>query len=72
MFIKMLKDTRGSDHGNSVREFKKGEVYEVSDVLGKIFVDEKSAEETKAVKEPAKEPAKADNVTKLPGLPTGK
>lgn len=45
--IKMLKDDRGADEGHTVAEYKKGEVYRVSDDLARCFESTKSAEETK-------------------------
>lgn len=54
-FIKMLESAPGHDQeedgrSHPVKQFHKGETYEVHEVLAKAFVDQKLAEPTKAPK----------------------
>lgn len=43
--IKMLMAKHGSPDGHSVRFYEKGEVYEVSDTLARIFVEQEQVAE---------------------------
>ena len=68
MYIKMLKDDKGSNDGCTVQEFEEGETYEVSEDLGKMFIASKSAEEAqKPRKAEAKAEAKTTAKVTLPG-----
>lgn len=46
MRVKMLTDAPGSPDGVTVNQYAEGEIYEVSDDLGEVFVNEDLAEET--------------------------
>lgn len=46
MRIKMSKNFKGSEDGIRVRDFREGDVYEVSDTLGQNFVSQEVAEES--------------------------
>lgn len=53
MKIKMLKTARGSPDGININEYKSGEIYNLPDDLGNIFLKEKWAEliEEKTIEE---------------------
>lgn len=40
MKIRMLEDAKGSENGTVTKVFKAGEVYDIEESLGKVFVDE--------------------------------
>lgn len=57
MRVKMLTDAPGSPDGVTVNEYSKGEVYEVTDSLGTVFIEQGLAEATEDDVTPDAEPA---------------
>ena len=63
MKITMLENAKGSENGTVVKAFEKGNTYDVADVLGEMFIEDKVAK-----KASAKDARKA-TVPGIPGSP---
>ena len=63
MKITMLENAKGSENGTVVKAFEKGKTYDVADVLGEVFIEDKVAEEASA------KDAKNATVATVPGVP---
>lgn len=53
MQIKMSETRKGSPDGVTVKEYEKGQVYDVPDALGEVFVANKWAKPNKAAPGPS-------------------
>lgn len=56
MKVKLLVDAPGSPDGVTVNEYSEGEVYEVTDSLGTVFIEQGLAEATEDDVTPDAEP----------------
>lgn len=68
--VKMLAASRGASEGHTVRDYAKGEVYEVSPDLALCFLKDGVAEEIQEVRESLTEVAAKSKKAKakLPGM----
>lgn len=66
MKIRMLQTQKGSPDGIQVNEYEQGKKYDLPESLAEVFLDNKWAEQDKALEIPEKKEKKSRRIKKKP------